>query len=144
MRRFVPLMENPFELVFGLAAFLSGSALVLGAVAPTSLNATLPPVVVWAWGAIQGMAGLLILVGLIIRHLRPRLLILGFRLERAGLWPFAAAAGVYGIAALGYAGPKALYPVGVLVAVSAACVARALAIARLERTIRMHTQGDPD
>lgn len=144
MRRFVPIAEHPFELLFGMLAILSGTALMFGAVAPTSLNATLPPAVVWAWGATQGMAGLLIVAGIVVRYLRPALLIVGFRMERAGLWPLSTAAGVYGIAALGYAGPRALYPAGVLAAVAAACVARALAVARLERTIRTHTRRDPE
>jgi hypothetical protein len=141
MRRLVPLAEHPFELLFGLMAFLSGLGLTLGAVAPVSLDATLPPSVVWAWGGIQLLAGALIVVGIVVRYLRPALLIVGFRLEQAGLWPLAAVAAVYGAVAVGYAGTRALYPAGVLVAVAAACVARAIAVARLERTIRKHTFG---
>jgi hypothetical protein len=142
MRRLVPLAEHPFELLFGLVAALSGLALTFGAVGPASLNAVLPRSVVLAWGGIQLFAGALIIVGIIIRYLRPAQLIVGFRLERAGLWPLAAAATVYAVVAVGYAGPPALYPAAVLVAVAVACGARAAAVARLERTIRKHTQGD--
>ncbi|TYB69755.1 hypothetical protein FXF51_06215 [Nonomuraea sp. PA05] len=141
MKRFVPLAEHPFELLVGLAAFLSGAALVFGAGPPTSLNATLPPAVAWAWGGIQLLAGALIIVGIVIRYWRPALLIVGFRMERAGLWPLAAAATVYGIVVVGYAGVRAIYPAGVLVAVAVACAARAVAVSRLEKTIRKHTGG---
>lgn len=141
MRRLVPLAEHPFELLIGLLFLLNGLVLTLGAGPPASLTATLPPVVAWAWGAIQMLAGALIIVGIVIRYLRPALLVVGFRLERAGLWPLAAAAAVYGIVALGYAGVRALYPVSVLAAVAAACVARAVAVSRLERTISKHTGG---
>lgn len=142
MKRLAPLAEHPFELVLGFVALLSGVALTAGAGPPASINATLPHLVVLAWGAIQVLAGVLIIAGIVIRYLRPALLIVGFRLERAGLWPLAAAATVYGVAGLGYAGLPALYPVGTLLAVAAACAARAAAVSRLERTIRKH-QGDP-
>ncbi|MFI7126004.1 hypothetical protein ACIBQ1_09940 [Nonomuraea sp. NPDC050153] len=143
MKRFVPIVEHPFELLIGLLFLLNGLALTLGAGPPASLNATLPAALVWAWGAVQFFAGGLIVVGIVIRYLKPALLVVGFRLERAGLWPLAAAAAVYGVVAVSYAGARALYPVSVLVAVAAACIARAVAVGRLEKTILRHTQGGP-
>ncbi|MFI6496921.1 hypothetical protein [Nonomuraea typhae] len=141
MRRFDALAEHPFELLFGVLFLLSGLALALGAVPPTSLNATLPAAVVAAWGVVQLVAGLLIVVGITIRYAKPSLMVLGLRLERAGLWPLAAAVAVYGVAAIGYAGARAIYTAGVLAAVSAACVARALAAGRIEKTIVKYTRG---
>lgn len=53
----------------------------------------------------------------------------------------AAVAAVYSVVALGYAGAGALFPVGVLAAVAVACVARARALAALERAIVQHMGG---
>lgn len=141
MHRFTALAEHPFEVLFGLLAFFNGASLALGAVGPASFNATLPPLVVAAWGVAQFVAGGLIVVGIVLRYVRPALLLAGLRIERAGLWPLAAVAAVYSVVALGYAGQKALFPVGVLAAVAAACVARARAVAALERTIIKHSGG---
>lgn len=138
-----PLAEHPFELLFGLLAFVAGLGLTLGAVGPASLHATLPFAVVKAWGLVQLLAGALIVTGIVMRYARPPLLVIGLRLERAGLVPLAAAATVYGVVALGYAGPRAIYPVAVLLAVALACLSRVRTIARLERTIRKHSNlGD--
>lgn len=79
--------------------------------------------------------------GIIVRYWRPALLLVGLRVERAGLVPLAAACTVYGVVALGYAGVRALYPVSVLVVVAGACLARAHAAAGLEHTIRKHASG---
>lgn len=136
-----PLSEHPFELLFGLLAFLAGLALTLGAVAPTSLNATLPVIVVRAWGVSQLLAGTFMVVGIVIRYWRPALFVYGLRVERAGLVPLSAACAVYGIVAIGYAGVRALYPAGVLAAVAIACLARTRAVAHLEQTIRRHSAG---
>ncbi|MER6942478.1 hypothetical protein ABT294_00520 [Nonomuraea sp. NPDC000554] len=141
MRRFVPLAEHPFEILFALLAFLNGLALTLGGSRPASLNATLPGVVVWAWGAIQVFAGAFIVAGIVLRYVRPAFLMIGLRLERAGLWPLSAAAAVYSVVALGYAGLRVLYPVSVLVAVAVACIARARAVAGIEKTVLKHTRG---
>lgn len=142
MRRFIPLAEHPFELLFGLLAFAGGTVLTLGFVTPASLNASLPGLVVRVWGAMQLMAGALIVAGIILRYWRPAFVLVGLRLERAGLWPLAAACTVYGVVALGYAGLRAVYPAAVLLAFAAGCVARARSVARIESTIRRH-QGGP-
>ncbi|MFI7113943.1 hypothetical protein ACIBK9_47035 [Nonomuraea sp. NPDC050227] len=141
MKRFVPLAEHPFELLFGLLFLLNGTAISFGAGPPASINATLPPAVVLAWGAIQLLAGLLIVAGIILRYWRPSLLLLGLRLERAGLWPLAAAVSVYGVVVVRYAGAPAVYTAGVLAAVAAACAARARTLARLEKTIIKYSGG---
>lgn len=141
MRRLTALAEHPFELLFGLLAFFNGASLALGAVGPASFNATLPPPVVAAWGVVQFVAGGLIVTGIALRYVRPALLLIGMRLERAGLWPLAAVAAVYSVVALGYAGQKAVFPVGVLAAVAVSCVARARAVASIEKTIAKHTGG---
>ena len=143
MRRFIALTDHPFELLFAVLAFFNGLALALGAVPPASLNATLPALVVSAWGVAQFLAGGLIVTGIILRYARPALMLIGLRLERAGLWPLAAVCAVYSVVALGYAGPRALFPVAVLAVVAAACAARARAVAALEATIRKHTRGGP-
>lgn len=143
VRRFIALTEHPFELLFGLLFAVNGLSLTLGGVPPASLNATLPPPVVAAWGVAQLLAGALIVTGIILRYARPALMLIGLRLERAGLWPIAAVCAVYSVVVLGYAGPRALFPVGVLAAVAAACVARARSVAALESTIRKHTRGGP-
>ena len=141
MHRLTALAEHPFELLFGLLALVSGLSLASGARAPASLDATLPPAVVIAWGITQVVAGALIVTGIILRYARPALLLVGLRLERAGLWPLAAVAAVYSVVALGYAGSRALFPVGVLAAVAAACVARARAVAALDKAIVKHSGG---
>jgi len=141
VRRFVPLAEHPFELLFGLVAVGGGVALLAGVTTPTSLIATLPRPVVTGWAVTELIGGALILVGILLRHARPSLLLLGLRLERAGLWPLSAAAAVYSVAALGYAGLGGLYPVSILLAVAVACVARARAVAGIESTIRKHSGG---
>lgn len=141
MRRFLPLADHPFELLFGVIALLGGVALVASGAAPASIDATLPVVVVRAWGLVQAGAGALIVAGIVVRYWRPALLLVGLRLERAGLWPLAAACAVYGVVAVVYAGPKAMYPGGVLTVIAVACVARARSVARLEATIRKHVGG---
>ncbi|NJP24471.1 hypothetical protein FLW53_09665 [Microbispora sp. SCL1-1] len=141
MRRFLPLADHPFELLFGVIALLGGVALVAAGAAPASINATLPVLVVKAWGLVQAGAGALIVSGIITRYWRPALLLVGLRLERAGLWPLAAACAVYGVVAVVHAGPRAMYPGGVLMVIAAACVARARAVSRLEATIRKYVGG---
>lgn len=141
MHRFTALAEHPFELLFGVLALLNGAALTLGAVRPISLDATLPAAVITAWGVAQFVAGGLIAVGILLRYIRPAHLLIGLRLERAGLWPLAAVAAVYSVVALGYAGPRALFPVGVLAVVAVACMARARTVAALERAIVKHAGG---
>ncbi len=138
MRRYAPLAEHPFELLFGVVEFGAGLALVLGAVPPASLNSTLPPVVVWVWGVMQLLGGALIIAGIVLRYARPHLVLLGLRLERAGLWPLAAACATYSLVVLGYAGMRALYPAAVLLAVAVACGARARSVAGIERTIHRY------
>jgi hypothetical protein len=144
VRRYIPLAEQPFELLFALLAIFNGAAITLGAVPPASFNATLPPPVVAAWGLTQALGGGLIAAGVILRHTRPALLIVGFRIERAGLWPLAAVAAIYSAVALAYAGQRAIFPVSVLAAVAVACAARARRITALEATIRKHTPGGDD
>jgi hypothetical protein len=141
VRRFIPLAEHPFELLFAILAVFNGAAITLGAVPPASFDATLPPSVVAAWGFTQALGGGLIAVGVILRYAKPALLVVGFRIERAGLWPLAAVAAIYSAVALAYAGPRALFPVSVLAAVAVACAARARRVAALEATIRKHTPG---
>lgn len=141
VHRLTALAEHPFELLFGLLFALNGLSLAAGGTPPASLNATLPSLVVTAWGVAQLVAGALIVVGIVLRYVRPATLLIGLRLERAGLWPLAAVAAVYSVVALGYAGTRALFPVCVLAAVAFACVARARAVASLEATIRKHTRG---
>ena len=136
-----PLDEHPFELLFGLLAILAGAALSAGVIAPTSINASLPELVVRAWGGTQLLAGMLMVSGIVLPYIRPPLLLLGLRLERGGLWPLSGAAAVYGLVALAFAGGRAAYTAGVLVAVMVACVSRARAVARLERTIIKHSRG---
>lgn len=129
------LSAHPFELLFGVLAVCAGTALTLGAVAPVSLNATLPALLVRIWGATQLLAGVLIVTGILLRYWRPARLVVGWRLERAGLVPLAAAIAVYGIAALAYAGPRAIYPVSLYAAFAVGCLTRARAIARMERRV---------
>ncbi|MFB9248562.1 hypothetical protein ACFFWE_10010 [Sphaerisporangium melleum] len=118
--------------------FGAGVALILGVVPPASLNSTLPGVVVWVWGVMQLLGGALIIAGILLRYLRPAFLLLGLRLERAGLWPLAAACSVYGLVVLGYAGVRALYPAVMLLAFAVACGARARSVAGIERTIHRY------
>jgi hypothetical protein len=141
VRRFLPLAEHPFELLFALLALFNGAAIAAGVAPPASFNATLPPPVVIAWGLTQALAGACITAGIIIRYSQPALLAIGFRLERAGLWPLSAVAAAYSAVALMYAGLPAAFPVGVLAAVAIACAARARRIAALEKTIRKHAPG---
>lgn len=141
-RRRAAFAEHPFELLFGLIAVLGGSAAALGIVSPTSINAVLPLPVVRAWGALQLLAGALVLVGILISYGRPRATVLGWRIERAGLWPLAATLIVYGVVALAYSGMRALYPVAFYLAFAAACIARARAVARLEQAVRAAGRRD--
>lgn len=133
-----PLAEHPFELLFGAMAVLGGLAAALGVVSPTSINAVLPLPVVRAWGVLQMAAGLSIVTGFVVSARGS--LVLGWRLERAGLWPLAATLIVYAVVALSYSGVRALYPVSFYLAFAAACLARARAVARLEKTVRKYTQ----
>jgi hypothetical protein len=142
MRRSESLAERPFELLIGALSVFGGAAIPLGMVPPTSLNATLPEGLVLAWAVIQIAGGALIVTGIVLRCARPALLMLGLRLERAGMWPLSAACAVYGLVAIGYAGARALYPAGILLAVAAACVARAYKVAQIEKLIRRHTRED--
>lgn len=140
MRRFAALADHPFELLFGGLSLASGVVLLAGVLPPASLDAILPQPVVWAWGALQALGGGLIVAGLLLRY-SDNLFLLSLRLERAGMWPLAAATVVYSAVALAYAGTRALYPASVLAAISVACAARAIKVRKLERTIMKHTQG---
>ncbi|MEO3856249.1 hypothetical protein [Acrocarpospora sp. B8E8] len=131
------LSEHPFELLFGLIAILGGAAAALGVVSPTSINALLPLLVVRAWGVLQLAAGVSVVAGIVLSARADRL-VLGWRLERAGLWPLAATLIIYAGVALAHSGMRALYPASFYLVFAAACVARARALARLEETIRKH------
>lgn len=131
-----PLGERPFELLFGGVATVAGALTAAGFVGSASINASLPMPVVRAWGVLQFFAGALVVAGIVLTYVRPRALALGWRLERAGLWPLAATLAVYSAVALAYSGLRAAYPAAIFAAFSVACMARARALARLERRAR--------
>ncbi|GAA3077768.1 hypothetical protein [Streptosporangium carneum] len=135
-RRTKALGEHPFELFFGGLAVFAGAFAVLGVVGSASVNALLPLPVVRAWGALQLLAGVLMVAGILLPYVRPRALVLGWRIERAGLWPLAATAVIYAVVVLAYSGTRALYPAGVYLALAATCLARAATVTRLERELR--------
>ncbi|MEV4093780.1 hypothetical protein [Streptosporangium saharense] len=130
------LGEHPFELLFGALAAVAGTFAVLGVVGSASVNALLPMPVVRAWGALQLLAGVLMVTGILLPYVRSRALVLGWRIERAGLWPLAATAATYAVVVLAYSGTRALYPAGVYLAIAVACLARAVAVTRRERELR--------
>lgn len=130
------LAEHPFELFFGVFFVLAGGALAFGDIAPTSVNALLPEVVVRLWGGLQLMAGLLIVIGFALRHGRPDLFLLSLRIERPGQAAMSVALIVYAVTATMYAGSRASYAVGFYVVLALACGARAYATLRMERRIR--------
>ncbi|WP_204042775.1 hypothetical protein [Acrocarpospora phusangensis] len=143
MRRFRSLAEHPFELTFGLLFALVGAAVAFGGITPTSINALLPEWVVRVWGVVQVVAGLLVVVGIVIRYWRPALVLVGLRIERAGHIPFVAATTVYMAVAVAYAGTRALYAGALFLAFAVASGARAWATIVIERAInRARRPGD--
>lgn len=137
-----PLSEHPFELLFGILAVVGGAAAAFGVVSPTSINAVLPLAVVRAWGVLQMAAGLSMATGIFLAS-RHGSLLLGWRLERAGLWPLAVTLVIYAAVAFAYSGSKAIYPASWYLVFAAACIARASAVARFERTVRRHLPHPP-
>ncbi|MGI5155835.1 hypothetical protein [Microbispora sp. CA-102843] len=141
LHRTTPWGDHPFELLVGLMAIVGGAASALGVISSTSIYASLPLPVVRAWGALQFVAGTLMVTGILLRYTRRERLLTGWRIERAGLLPLAATAIVYATVVLAYAGTRAIYPAGIYIAAAIACASRARTVARLERVVRGHAEG---
>jgi hypothetical protein len=84
------VLEFPFEVFVGVYGLLAALAIVLGGAVPASLDALLPPAVVYLWGCSLGLGGATILYGL---HRRFAFVIaMGLRLVAGALTIFVGAA----------------------------------------------------
>lgn len=129
-------VPDAFELLIAWLCLASGASLALGAPPPNSVQRVLPSWLIHTWGLTLCVGGLLIVTGVMIRHRsRTKLerLVLGLRIERAGLVPLAAASAVFGLVICVVGGWRGAFAAGTYLAFAAACLCRTSEAAETER-----------
>jgi len=132
------MMEDQFKVFLAVLCALSGVPLLAGKYpAPTSLEASLPHLLIRLWGATLAFGGGLVIAGILIRHAKERRWFLeGLMIESAGLLPLGAAALVLAITAVFAVGVGATFGASIYVMFAAACCARTWAIRRIVKQLR--------
>lgn len=138
------LLTHPFEVALSIALLAPPArGLLAGAVTP-SVDSTLPEVPLAAYQLVSGLAGLMILSGLLTREKwRP-----GRTLERAGMWMAAGAFIGYGVVVMFALGWVGFVNIVTTLVIGCACVLRALAIRLAEileyRALKYAARGIDD
>lgn len=131
-----PLLFHPWELLIAGLCLLSGIPLAAGAPSPNSINQTMPELVVRLWGGTLAIGGAAIVAGLVLGYIRPRLLTVGWRIERGGLLALACASAVFAAAIMINTGWRGLLPGLTYLMFAVACGIRTVSILLTERGLR--------
>lgn len=118
--------RHPFETYLLALAFVSGLPLIFGQRNSGSIEATLPPLLVDAWGAMLVLGSALALLGLYWRGHEFTALVL----ERSGLVGVGGAAAVYATSVVLGVGLDGLFSACIIGAFAGACFAQARRISR--------------
>lgn len=129
-------VPDAFELLIAALCLGSGLTLSLGAPPPSSVQNILPGWLVTCWGATLFLGALLIVIGVLMRHRNVSTIsrvLVGLRIERAGLVPLAAASAVFGLVIAVFGGWRGVLASGTYLAFAAACLFRNAEAADAER-----------
>jgi hypothetical protein len=134
----MPRVPDAFELLIAWLCLGTGLPMALGAPAPMSLQRALPHWLINCWGGTLFLGGLLIVVGIGLRHRHPSTarLATGLRVEVAGLMPLAAGSAVFGIVIAAAGGWRGMFAAGTYVMFAVACLLRSVEVRDAERGLR--------
>lgn len=144
-RRF-PRVPDAFELLIAYLCVVAGLPLALGAPPPNSIQRILPSWLVHCWGATLFIGGVLIVLGLALRRGAPGIsrLLVGLRIEQAGLLPMAAGAAVFSLVITVAAGWPGVFAGGTYLMFAAACLLRTVEVRDTARGIDQAVQRSRD
>jgi hypothetical protein len=133
------LSEDQFKLWIAWLCAISGIPLIFVAVPPPgSLALMLNPVGVRLWGFSVGLSGVLIITGILLRHIKARRrYIEGLMVEAAGLIPLCLSTIILGTMALYVVGKPAIFGACVYLSFAGAAASRFWAIQQIVKTIRV-------
>lgn len=123
------IIERPFELFVSILCAMSGASVIFTPNRPGTISESLPPWLQIAWGVSLCGGGILVLVGIWTRAIKPDWFRGGLSIEFAGMVFMACATSVYSLVLVTQAPlGRALVSIALLTSLSASCVARAYAI----------------
>lgn len=143
---YVPVVPDAFEFFMAFLCMLSGAPMALGGPRPNSIEKILPPTLRVIWGLMLLFGGVLVIIGLSLRKRDPstKRVLVGIRVEGAGLLPLAAGAFTFSLVIPVSAGWAGAFASGTYLAFGLACLGRAAEIKVAERGILTAVTAPPE
>lgn len=129
------IMDRPFEVLVGFLCVQSGIVMAIFGIAPVSVTATLPAILIHIWGSVLALGGSLLLSGIYARYVREKFL-LGLLIERAGYYPLVSGTLAYSAIIIYRAGLDGAFPSMTYLVFATICALRYHRVSTMLRHLR--------